>query len=513
MSAWCKGGTAAALKKDQFEALEAMVRLPKSRPCLIRWANRWRTEKIMRHFQYVCVGVLFLGFLGGIAPQADGALDATQSSLPVPQFQKGDRWCVVGDSITHSGEYHEYVYLFYATRFPERRFEMWNCGVAGDQASNVLTRAAWDILPHRPTVSTIMLGMNDIGRGSYAASQVETGKGKREAALEKYSKNMRTLAEMLSNAGSRLIFLSPTPFDDTAYMSPAKAAGVVNINGGLIDCLRREREIAADFSAPCVDLIHPLMELVAEQQKLDPRFTLVRADRVHPEPPGHFVAAFWFLKAQDVPAVVSRMVVDASEGKATGMENCSIEGVKTQPGGVAFSCTENALPYPMSPEMLPALPWVPFVKEMDQEILQVTHLPAGSYQVMIDDQPVATFTSGALAAGVNLATETTTPQYQQAERAMALNAQRDELEKTHVRSIQYVEKALGRPKDASDMTTLEKAKAGKSANPFVQSMYDSYGKMKPIEEESEKQVDALRAQLWDVVQVKPHAYRIVPVGK
>ena len=43
-------------------------------------------------------------------------------------FGNGERWLAVGDSITHNGEFTAWVYLYYATRFPERDLEVENGG-------------------------------------------------------------------------------------------------------------------------------------------------------------------------------------------------------------------------------------------------------------------------------------------------------------------------------------------------------------------------------------------------
>ena len=46
------------------------------------------------------------------------------SSAPEPKadghalFRDGDRVCLIGDSITHSGTFHSHIFLYYATRFP-----------------------------------------------------------------------------------------------------------------------------------------------------------------------------------------------------------------------------------------------------------------------------------------------------------------------------------------------------------------------------------------------------------
>jgi len=130
----------------------------------------------------------------------------------VPQFQNGDKVCFIGDSITHGGQYHVQILLYYLTRFPDRKFEAYNCGVSGDYAGGVLRRYDWDIKPHNPTISTIMLGMNDVGRDNYGKDK--TGQdfdNKHKWALEGYVKNMMKLSEMLAADKSK-ISTSPLPY-------------------------------------------------------------------------------------------------------------------------------------------------------------------------------------------------------------------------------------------------------------------------------------------------------------
>src|SRR5580704_9971176 len=90
-------------------------------------------------------------------------------------FQPNDVVCYVGDSITHGGTYHSIVTLFYATRFPDRPMRFYNEGIGGDRASMIMSderyRLGVDILGKKCTVASIMLGMNDIGRGDYGISK------------------------------------------------------------------------------------------------------------------------------------------------------------------------------------------------------------------------------------------------------------------------------------------------------------------------------------------------------
>ncbi|HNX34984.1 MAG TPA: hypothetical protein PKM57_10175 [Kiritimatiellia bacterium] len=54
-----------------------------------------------------------------------------------------------------------------------------------------MSRYAWDIAARKPTVATIMLGMNDVNRGLYkpGTNGLRT-EAKRTAAIQSHIKNM-----------------------------------------------------------------------------------------------------------------------------------------------------------------------------------------------------------------------------------------------------------------------------------------------------------------------------------
>ena len=148
------------------------------------------------------------------------------NSAPAEPFQSGDTVCYVGDSITHGGTYHQVIDLFYATRFPERPLQTWNCGIGGDRASGIMSdekfRLNTDILGHHPTVATIMLGMNDVGRTDYGADK--TGpevEQRRRASLETYNAAMKKLIEAIEKSGARVILVTPSIYDETTQLATA----------------------------------------------------------------------------------------------------------------------------------------------------------------------------------------------------------------------------------------------------------------------------------------------------
>ena len=91
------------------------------------------------------------------------AIFTVQAQSLIPAFKAGDRVALVGDSITHGGHYHSYIWLYYMTRFPDMPLTLMNCGVGGDEAKSILDRWDWDVLRKNPTYITLTFGMNDTG--------------------------------------------------------------------------------------------------------------------------------------------------------------------------------------------------------------------------------------------------------------------------------------------------------------------------------------------------------------
>lgn len=108
-------------------------------------------------------------------------------------------------------------------------------------------------------------------------------------------------------------------------------------------------------------------------------------------------------------------------------------------GGLSFDYLANSLPYPL--DSIPRHGWgnkrsqrdamdlIPFMKEFNQERLQVTNLEKGHYRLTIDGLFIDNVSSGQLEDGINLADYPNTPQYQQAMKIMYLNEERFEVEK------------------------------------------------------------------------------------
>jgi hypothetical protein len=96
---------------------------------------------------------------------------------------------------------------------------------------------------------------------------------------------------------------------------------------------------------------------------------------------------------------------------------------------------DAALPLPIDPKAEPALKLTPILQDLDRYELQVTGLPAGTYELSIDGESVGKASSEDLAKGWNLAT-TAGPITKQAQEVLALVFQKNNLFFQRWRSVQ-----------------------------------------------------------------------------
>ena len=113
-----------------------------------------------------------------------GSLQA-QSSLP--PFKKGERVVFVGNSITHGGHYHSFIWLYYMTRFPSKPITVINAGIGGESAWDIKDRLDYDVFNRKPTYVTLTFGMNDTGYDIYWKDNAkELSEQQVEKSLESY---------------------------------------------------------------------------------------------------------------------------------------------------------------------------------------------------------------------------------------------------------------------------------------------------------------------------------------
>ncbi|HUE03536.1 MAG TPA: SGNH/GDSL hydrolase family protein [Bryobacteraceae bacterium] len=323
-------------------------------------------------------------------------------SLPAPAtgfyLHDGDRVVFYGDSITDQRLYTTFVETYVLTRFPRMKVVFVHSGVGGDRVSGggagpIDVRLPRDVVAYKPTVMTIMLGMNDASYRAYDQKIFDT-----------YAAGYRHIIQSVKEAlpGLRITVIEPSPFDDVTR-PPTFEGGYNKVllrYAEFVKSLGREDNLlVADFNEPVVAALEKANKLDAENaKKLVP-------DRVHPAPGGHLLMAEALLKAWQAPALVTSVEIDAAQPAVASAANTRVSDLA---GGERISWTQMDEALPMAIDvkddvMALALRASDFVVAMDQQPLKVTGLTSARYTLKIDDQLVATFTKEEWAKGVNLA--------------------------------------------------------------------------------------------------------------
>ena len=345
-------------------------------------------------------------------------------------LKSGDTVVFYGDSITDQRLYTTFVETFAVTRYPGVAVRFVHSGWGGDRVSGggggpVDLRLKRDVFPFKPTVVTIMLGMND---GKYRAFD--------ETIYRDYTTGFEHIIHELKATlpGVRITAIRPSPYDDVTR-EPKFPGGynavLVRYGDYLKDLAAKENLNVADLNAKVVAALEKAKATdaaLAEQ---------ILPDRVHPGPGGHLLMAAELLKAWGAGPVVTAVEVDA---QAKTVERSTNTDVSNLSGGATWKWTQTdrALPMPVNPKdkaMALAVASSDFTETLNQQPLKVVKLAAGRYTLKIDEQTVGTFSNEELAKGVNLAV-LATPMTQQAAEVHELTIKHNNIHFARWRSVE-----------------------------------------------------------------------------
>ncbi len=345
-------------------------------------------------------------------------------------LRDGDRVVFYGDSITDQRLYTTFAETYVVTRFPRLDFRFVHSGWGGDRVTGggggrIDLRLTRDVFAYRPTVITIMLGMND---GSYRAFD--------QGIFDTYAGGYQHIMDALKHElpGIRILAIQPSPFDDVTR-APAFAGGY---NAVLLRYGQFVTELAGREGMSVADLNGPIVAALEKAKAADPDLaTKIIPDRVHPGPGGHLLMAGCLLKAWQAPAAVTSVELDASAGKVLQAERTKVGDLKTA-GTLSWSQQDECLPMPVDlddPVISLAVKSSDFMETLNRESLRVVGLTDARYGLVIDDAEVGAFTRAELEAGINLAL-LTTPMSRQAANVHQLTLRHDNLHFIRWRQVQ-----------------------------------------------------------------------------
>src|SRR6476469_10715516 len=166
-------------------------------------------------------------------------------------LKDGDTVVFYGDSITDQRLYTTFAETYVLTRFPALRIKFVHSGWGGDRVSgggggSIDVRLRRDVIAYRPTVMTIMLGMND---GRYRAYD--------EAIFHEYSAGYEKIIRDIKTAlpEVRITAIQPSPYDDVTR-APTFEGGynavLVRYAQFLKDLANQQHLNLADLNGPVV---------------------------------------------------------------------------------------------------------------------------------------------------------------------------------------------------------------------------------------------------------------------
>jgi lysophospholipase L1-like esterase len=386
----------------------------------------------------------------------------------------GDTVVFYGDSITEQRYYSQSVEVYTVTRFPHMQVQFFNAGVGGDRVSGgsagpIDLRLTRDIFPQKPTVVTIMLGMNDGGYGPLTP-EIEN----------KYTQGYEHILNSIQQTipGVRISLLGPSPYDEITR--PEIFTG--GYNSTLTHFAEIDSDLARKHGAAFIDLNAPFVASIKRGMAIDPLATeLLLPDRVHPEPMAHWFMAAAILKGWNAPSIVSSTTIDAKKLVAIETHNSHVTELANATGkdsAIGWTELDDALPLPLDNKnegnhFLRQISDID--QDLNQQLLTVQGLNQGSYQLMIDNRPIGTFSDAEFAKGINLA-DWNTPMRGQAYTVNWLIRDRDDAHYVRLRMF------------------ANELKTGASAEPGATDLL--------------RFEQALQKRIYEEAQPLPHHYRI-----
>jgi lysophospholipase L1-like esterase len=347
-------------------------------------------------------------------------------------LKDGDRVVFYGDSITEQRLYTTFVETYVVTRFPTMHVSFVHSGWGGDRVTgggggSIDVRLKRDVLAYRPTVMTIMLGMND---GRYQNFN--------QRIFETYARGMERIVDKVKTAlpDLRITLIQPSPYDDVTR-EPKFEGGY---NAVLVRYGEFLKELAEKAHVHLADLNTPVVAATRKAYETDSSNAVkLNPDRVHPGRAGQLLMAAALLKAWHAPAIVTRVRIEQADGGLKSeTQKTKLSALKKADGALSWTQRDEALPMPIDlsdPVTALAVKSSDVVADLDQQVLEVDGLEADEYTLKIDGQDVGQFTRDQLAEGVNLAV-LATPMARQAAEVHKLTLKHNDIHEVRWRGLE-----------------------------------------------------------------------------
>ncbi len=308
-------------------------------------------------------------------------------------LKKGARVAITGDSITEQKLYSRYMEDYLLACVPHLDLRVMQLGWSGERAPGLAGRMENDLFPWRPDVVTTCYGMND---GSYRKYEKPIG--------DAYEQAMKDIVKRLKAAGATVVTGSPGAVDTYSFKNPNVSPGDYNDN--LAHLRDIARAIAEGEGMPFAN-VHDAMVKAMEKAKpvLGEKYDVCGSDGFHPQPNGHIVMAYAFLKGMGLDGDLGTIAVDmnGSASAAGGHAIVSSSAGRAEVESTRYPfCFHGDEKSPGSTRSI--VPFVPFNEDLNRLTLTVKNL-SGARAKVTWGKATRSFSKAELEKGINLAAE------------------------------------------------------------------------------------------------------------
>lgn len=317
-------------------------------------------------------------------------------TAPTALLNNGDLVAVCGDSITEQKLYSVYIEDYLLMCQPKAALRPMQFGWSGEVTQGFTGRLD-NVFRFAPNVVTTCYGMNDGGYGRW-------GPG----VDKPYRENTEKLVDELRKRGARVVIVgSPGVVDSKFFHNPFGSVNATDYNAILAKLSAVAQDVAKEKSVPFAD-VHKVMADVMPRAKAKygNDYPVAGFDGIHPQPNGHVLMAYAFLKAMNVDGNIGKITADLSANTATATDGHRVISMK----GGAIDVESTRYPFCFFGE--PSDPWgtagitefIPFNEELNRYELVVTNPGAEKLRVTWGTAS-REYSAEALAKGINLAAD------------------------------------------------------------------------------------------------------------
>ncbi len=426
------------------------------------------------------------------------------------------RIVMLGDSNTAGAKLQHWFETYLTTRFPNKTFEVINSGIGGDSPLSGLERINWDVLNHLPDVVIVNFGCNGVVE-TIGALDGKVSESARDSKVKSFLDGMENIVKKLITYDIEVVLATPVAYDE--WMDSSEE-NYKNAYIGFEMMSDGVKELAEKYSLECVDYFSNLMVILKDYREEKGALTAktIFSDRKHMDLAGALAAGLAYAEDHSEwgSDLVTAVELSAGVTEATA-ENAEVKVITSSPTYIYYTYKPNAIPLPDN-EYYAKLEGYgkTDLAAYNRELLKVTGLEAGSYEVRYNGALVVTRTAEELAEGINLADITRNPTQKLAKEVFtAMKGKIDNV--ATFRSFSYIETRYIRPNGLAALTVDERVAnfaeqlEKKTVSGYIVSCMESYINTASKFEKMEKEIDYAEYKSQRLALVDPYRVEIVKV--